>query len=234
MKPIIGIVGRCQNNDGCSLIATNDIVRNAIIKSGGIPILILPTQMVEYDNIEPDELSKMNAVEKKDLIEQLKICDGILLPGGSKIFEYDKVICKYAIENDVPILGICLGMQIMSCYDKEDSLKRIESDINHNQKGINYVHEIVTRPNTILNEILGDNREVNSRHNECITTSSHYIVSAISEDNIIEAIEYPFNTFNIGVQWHPESMINYDEIQFNLIKEFIYFSKKKLVLKNKN
>ena len=112
MKPIIGIVGRCQNNDGYSLIGVVDQLRNAVIKCAGIPILILPTQLIEYDNIKEDTPNKLTEEEKEDLIRQIKLCDGIIIPGGTKIFEYDKFICKYTIKNDINTLGICLGMQI--------------------------------------------------------------------------------------------------------------------------
>ena len=71
MKPIIGIVGRCQNNDGYSLIGVVDQLRNAVIKCGGIPILILPTQLIEYDNIKEDTPNKLTEEEKEDLIRQI-------------------------------------------------------------------------------------------------------------------------------------------------------------------
>ena len=89
-KPLVGIVARKVDN----IYKVNENVVKKIIKCGGIPILILPTN-------------------SKDLLNVLNICDGIVMPGGSDIYEYDRFICKYATENDVPILGICLGMQIM-------------------------------------------------------------------------------------------------------------------------
>lgn len=222
MKPIIGIVGRAIDNG----IFVKDEIRNAVIKSGGIPLLILPTQTLEFNNILEDEDNGMSIIEKKDLLDELKLCNGIIMPGGSKIFNYDKYICKYAIENNIPILGICLGMQIMACNDAYNSLKKIEKEINHNQIGIKYVHKVTTRPNSILNDIFGDTIIVNSRHKEYVTNIGNYIITGISEDNIIEGIEYPFNVFNVGVQWHPESMINYDIKQFDLFKKFIEHSKK--------
>lgn len=47
------------------------------------------------------------------------MCNGIVMPGGCKIYYYDKFIAKYAIENDIPVLGICLGMQILASVDCE-------------------------------------------------------------------------------------------------------------------
>ena len=61
MKPIIGIVGRCQNNDGYTFVGVIDTLRIAILECGGIPILILPTQKIEYDKCLPTDVSNMNS-----------------------------------------------------------------------------------------------------------------------------------------------------------------------------
>ena len=183
-KPIIGIVGRKDNE----IIKVNNSIVKAIIKCGGNPILILPSNRL------------------KDI---LKICDGIVMPGGTDIYDYDKYICNYAIENDIPLFGICLGMQIM--------VNTIELNIkNHN----NVTHKITTIKGSIIGKIIG-NSYVNSRHNYHVVDVGNYKVTAYSDDGIIEAIEYPNKKFNIGVQWHPEDMIDFDIKQFNLIKELI-------------
>lgn len=182
-KPIIGIVGR-KNND---IYKVNKSLVNKIIVSGGIPLLILPTNF-------------------NDLNKILEICNGIIMPGGSTIYDYDEYICEYCKKNDKPVLGICLGMQIM-CSEHLDNTK-----CNHQ----NVIHKIVTKKGSFINKVIGDTL-VNSRHNECITKSNDYIVTARSTDGTIEAIEYPFNKFNVGVQWHPEDMQS-NEIFVEFIK----------------
>src|SRR5574344_2159381 len=87
--PIIGISRRCEDN----YIKINNSIISAIEKCGGIPIMIIPNS---------------------DIDKVLKLCDGLLLPGGVDVTSTDKYICEYAIKNDIPILGICLGMQVMS------------------------------------------------------------------------------------------------------------------------
>lgn len=218
MKPIIGISGRCQIVNNKSYMGLYDELRIAIIKLGGIPILILPTETIEYAKI--NTTVDMNFTTENDLIKELDLCDGIIIPGGDKEFYYDKVIIDYCIKKDKPILGICLGMQMMGLYDK-GNLAKIKG---HNSNEL-YVHNVKIKKDTLLNEILGNEVKVNSRHKECITNTNKYKISAISEDAIIEGIEYPFNTFNIGVQWHPELMINYNEKAYKLLKEFINASK---------
>ena len=171
-KPIIGIVAR--KND--KFYKVNENIVKKIVKNGGIPILILPTN-------------------SNDLLNVLNICDGIVMPGGSDIYEYDRFICKYATDNDIPILGICLGMQIM----EEAYLTKTKT---HHQ-GIN--HNIITEKGSIINRLIGDTL-VNSRHNDCISNVDNYYITARSLDGCIETIEHKTNRFNVGVQWHPEDL----------------------------
>lgn len=171
-KPLVGIVARKVDN----IYKVNENVVKKIIKCGGIPILILPTN-------------------SKDLLNVLNICDGIVMPGGSDIYEYDRFICKYATDNNVPILGICLGMQIM----EEEYLNKTKTL----HQGVN--HKIITKKESIINKAVGDTI-VNSRHNECITDTNNYDITARSTDGCIEAIEHKTNRFNVGVQWHPEDL----------------------------
>ena len=63
---------------------------------------------------------------------------------------------------------------------------------------------------------------VNSRHKEQVKNSGIYKVVARSDDEVIEAVEYNGNTFNIGVEWHPEDMKE-QQILFN---EFVNTIKK--------
>lgn len=171
-KPLIGIVARKIDN----IYKVNENVVKKIIKCGGIPILILPTNF-------------------NDLLNVLNICDGIVMPGGSDIYEYDRFICKYATDNNVPILGICLGMQIM----EEEYLNKTKTL----HQGVS--HKIITKKESIINKAVGDTI-VNSRHNECITDTNNYDITARSTDGCIEAIEHKTNRFNVGVQWHPEDL----------------------------
>ena len=101
-KPIIGIVGRIEKVDNPlynrNVMSVVEDYRKAIIGSGGIPILILPTDTATFARFKEDyfeeEMLEENETVKEDLIAQIKLCDGILIPGGCKIFEYDKFICK--------------------------------------------------------------------------------------------------------------------------------------------
>lgn len=234
MKPLIGIVSRPHRDDdgGCEL-GIMDTYRNAVVKNGGNAICILPTQYFIYEENSPYHTPKMTNDEIEMLKNQLSLCSGIVMPGGSKWYEYDEIICKYCLENDIPILGICMGEQIMGnviLNNQEisgDKTIKNDSKINHMQPSKNYVHTVKINENSKLFQIIGNTEiKVNSRHNYHIESKEAFNVVATAPDGIIEAIEYPNKRFAIGLQWHPESLIEFDDNANKIFKIFIEEAKK--------
>ncbi len=239
-KPIIGIVGRpdITGNDE-EVIGVYEHYRKAVIKKGGIPILLLPNQNLIYETTKPREMPKLTIDEKEDLIKVINMCDGLIMQGGSKWYEYDEFICNYAIDMDIPLLATCLGMQIMGKVDNDrnniDDYATFENDttIDHFQKGIKYVHQIKIEENTLLSLIIDElHIDVNSKHNRHIKKCNSFKVAAVASDGIIEAIEYPWKKFILGVQWHPEKMIDYDEKADKIFSKFIKEASRQLNLEN--
>lgn len=227
MKPLIGIVGRCgfTNNDEVNNIRIPEKYRICIIRSGGVPFGIMPPQIVEYQDSIPSDLDKLSDDEKEILIRQLDLCDGILFPGGLKRFEYDIFILNYALEKNIPILGICLGMQIFSMVDGDGNqilnLKEIDSEIEHSAYDLSLVHEVVISKDSKLYSILRkDKFMVNSRHRMMVNFPGTFKVYGKSSDGVVELIERDDKKFAIGVQWHPEMMID-DEDQQKIFKAFV-------------
>lgn len=141
-------------------------------------------------------------------------CDGFILPGGDNK-TIDNLIIRYAYNNDIPILGICLGMQSMGEYfgGKLIPIK------NHNSKE-SYAHKITIDEDSKLYNILKIKKlTVNSRHNYKLINSSLKISSY--NDETIESIEDNTKKFFIGVQWHPESRLNYDIYSKKLFDSFL-------------
>ena len=160
----------------------------------------------------------------KDEDFYLDLIQGLFIPGGSKFCEYDRYLLERAIEKNIPVLGVCLGMQLMSCYKEDVILEKIEdSNIEHNvDLSVKYAHKVKIDRNSKLYGILQkDEINVNSFHNYSVTPNEIYKTVARSEDGIIEAIEYPSKTFNMGVQWHVEKMYDYDEDAKKIMDCFI-------------
>lgn len=201
MKPTIGITCRTIKNDDRDILKVNKSIVDYVIKSGGIPLLIL---------------SDMD----------FSIFDGFIFPGGYSWENLDEKILKYAFDNDIPALGICAGMQLIASMDKFGNVldNCIAIGNNHHQSKDEYVHEITINKG-ILFDILGSNKIiVNSRHNDTVNLNDNFTVDAKSPDNIIEAVHIPNKTFILGLQWHPEDL--HDEYSEKIFKYFIEKCKK--------
>ena len=152
----------------------------------------------------------------------LNNCDGIIFQGGSDIYPYHFQILDYAIKNNIPVLGICMGHQIIGLYSinsqNEEELIKVD---NHNNKDLK--HKITTTKDSILNKTLGDNPLVNSRHEYALKeVKLPFKVTALSEEGIIEGIEYVDNNhFVIGVQFHPEDLENTENFYNFFLKEVL-------------
>lgn len=198
---IIGIVGRDEDVNGTKIQA---IVKNNLKylhnRCSYIGIFV-------FDNNDSVDYDVLN------------LCDGIIIQGGSDIYPYHFQIVEYAINNNIPLLGICMGHQIIGLYNQ----KLAESDLvkidNHYSK--DELHLVNLTPGTYLEKILGKSIYVNSRHlYKLDSVSEPLIVSAKSTDDVIEAIEWiDDDHLIIGVQWHPEDMNNMDDLYNFFISE---------------
>ena len=150
----------------------------------------------------------------------LKLCDGIIIQGGKNIYNYHFNIIEYAINNNIPLFGICMGHQIIGLYSTTKNENDLVEIDNHND---NKLHKINIKENSILYKLFGNNLYVNSRHlYKLDTINKPFNVSAYSDDNVIESIEYiDDNHFILGVQWHPEDMKNMESLYNYFIKEVI-------------
>ena len=174
--------------------------------------------------------------------------DGLVLPGGGDIdptryhegnqgsknidrlrdgLEID--LLNQALEADLPVLAICRGLQILNVADGGSLIQDLPAGaIQHRsipeaQKGRHpAVHRITVEAGTELASIIGPGvHDVNSRHHQAVNQKgNHLVVSARSDDGVIEGLERPDRTFVVGVQWHPEDRILVSESARKLFEAF--------------
>ncbi len=220
---LIGIVGRTYyNQDKQTIIQTHDALRRTLMKYNDvICITIHPTEDIDYFSIEPGTDNVNNKIDY--LLDK---CDGFIIPGGTYANNLDEYVIKYAIKNDKPLLAICLGFQMLCnifAQDRNDfDMTRFNKTSNHYAPSNEYKHKVILKDNTLLKDILKEDEiNVNSVHHNFVNFPlKELIISSISDDNIIESVEYPNKKCIIGVQWHPEYL--FDD---NSKKIFDYFLK---------
>ncbi len=225
MKPVIGVAVRYQHlSDNRCIIYMAESVRKTLQKAGADIFAITPVQDINYMDTKIEEFPELTEEEKQIINDNLDKCDGLFLPGGIKFTPYDRYMLEVAIEKKIPTLGVCLSMQMMSCYQEDIKLEPVNTEIhNHNQEDDNILtHKVYIDKNSKLYEILGKTEiMVNSFHKYHALENHIYKTVAKSSDGLIEAIEYPANFFNIGLQWHPEISYNFDENSKKIIDYFI-------------
>jgi len=204
---------------------------DALVRAGAAPVLI-------------------PALGEAEVVSRLfSALDGLLLPGGDdpspETFgqepapglgdidpDRDKAelaLCNHALQSELPILGICRGIQILNVAAGgtliQDIPTQAPSPIQHRQRSFGPVatHTIHIEPHTRLHEIFGGGRiRTNTYHHQAIgRVADGFIVSARSEDGIIEGLERKGNPFILGVQCHPESLAPVDPRFQKLFDDFV-------------
>ena len=201
-KPVIGVTP-------CSRV--DDYVES-VKRAGGEPVVL-------SNDDDPNEV--------------LDRVDGILLTGGLDVDPalYDQAphpttetaperdrfeipLSREAVERDVPLFAICRGVQVLNVAEGgtlvQDIPSAIASDLQHSidQPKDRIAHDVTVTPGTRLAAALDETSTcaVNSRHHQAVgTVAPSFVVSAVSPDGIVEAIERPASQFCVGVQWHPEN-----------------------------
>lgn len=226
-KPVIGLVAKHRKTDS---IRTNSLIRDeykqAIFDNGGVAIGILaPNEEIMFtdDNWKHYE----DKLDKDNIIEQIKLCDGIILMGGSETEVYEPFIAKYCYDNNIPCLGVCAGQNnIVRALG--GTIFKIDNPKKHMRPSDAYVHSIrVTNENSKFYSMIKEKQiKVNSRHKNVVENNPLLEVVAVCDDNYKEVVEAKDKDFYIGVRFHPESLYKIDENMNNIFKSFIATCKK--------
>ncbi len=226
MKPIIGILSTSEDTQA-------DYIK-AVERAGGTPI-VLP--MVEEIRTLDPIIDKLNGIiftggsdinphcykdyPKYGLGKVLPKRDGFEVPLALSILN----------DSNISILGICRGMQLLNVVTGGSLYQSLEKEnpisFNHWMKDIypryHPSHEVTIEKSSKLFSIFNkDKIFVNSFHHQGIKTLGKGFQPVMTaDDGTIEAIEFPGKRFIIGVQWHPEMMIDTYPEYLNLFRTFV-------------
>ncbi|HJK86464.1 MAG TPA: gamma-glutamyl-gamma-aminobutyrate hydrolase family protein [Candidatus Megaira endosymbiont of Nemacystus decipiens] len=168
-----------------------------------------------------------------DINSTLNLIDGLIIPGGDEDIhpkfygeeisyhkmktnntraKFELSITKAALDLNMPLLGICNGMQVINTVLGGALIQHIpdyhNSEINHEQPPPKDkpTHSVIIKESTILSSLSTTNEiMVNSTHHQAIEKlGSGLVVSGVAPDGIIEAVESTKHKFVLGVQWHAE------------------------------
>lgn len=219
MKPVIGITGTLNFSEVEGLPRVKHTLRTeytkAVLATGGAPV-VLP--LATKDSV-------------RDIVSHL---DGVILSGGADIpaeafganphpscrylpaerWNSERLWLRAAQELGVPVLGICLGMQVINVAGGGSLIQDLPTQFPtahpHAGPGIGFQHEVAIEPNSWLASAAGSpSVTVTSAHHQSIDRLAEgYRVTATARDGVIEAIEHTGSPFVVGVQWHPERCLD--------------------------
>lgn len=205
-----------------------------------------------YPDIEVIDVYKK---ERKFIDSVLNISHGLLLSGGVDVHpgrfgraeDADKCeidldrdtlefhLIEQSLNNKMPVLGICRGMQMLNVATGGSLIVDIPSEVkNHldHQNGLpeDSYHRVVIEENSLIYDLLNSKEEiVNSNHHQAIDKLGKNLkITSKTFDGIIESIEWENPTdksWLIAIQWHPERLIN-ENASKPILDEFIKMTKK--------
>lgn len=230
---LIGVTTRrTASRSGAPWISLAEAYLQAIVEAGACPVVI-PVGLAE-----------------EELAALLARLDGVLFTGGGDLNprtyggewlpdlkevndDRDRVelyLLQKVLEDGVPFLGICRGIQVInvglggSLY--ADILSQypgaIQHDFHSDWPRDYLAHEIQVRPGSRLRHILGQSSlQVNSLHHQGIRgLAPGLLATARAPDELIEAVELTDHPFGLAVQWHPECLTDHKPMR-NLFRAFV-------------
>ena len=181
--------------------------------AGGLPVLLPPLPPGTDDATMAALLARV---------------DGVMLAGGVDVepARYDAephptvqaprpdrdstelVLARLCADRDVPLLGVCRGMQVMAVAAGGRLEQHLPDRVGHDRHapapGTYAEHVVRTVRGSRLASLLGEQVTVPTYHHQGLLSHPGLVESAWADDGVLEAVEDPDARFRVGVQWHPE------------------------------
>jgi putative glutamine amidotransferase len=242
-RPRIGITMRLEMETNRFYLGRD--YSEAIESYGGVPVHLALIPKADY------------------IAEVMASLDGVLLPGsntdvdphyygeephhrlGTVIPEKDeteRLVLEAVEANQLPLLGICYGMQALNVYRGgtliQDIQSQTERSIKHEQgaPASRNSHSITVAKEGILASLAADSStagdpRVNTSHHQALgSIGRDLIATAWAADGIVECIEDTRpDRFVLGVQWHPELTRGFDRLSQKIFEHFVGVCKRRSV-----
>jgi putative glutamine amidotransferase len=118
-------------------------------------------------------------------------------------------LMKAALDRDVPLLGICRGMQVLSVVRGGSLVQHLPDAVGHERHrpapGTYGMHDVRLEPGSLAHRLLGDHVSVPSYHHQGLASPGDLSVTGWADDQTPEVVEDPSLRFALGVLWHPEA-----------------------------
>jgi putative glutamine amidotransferase len=118
-------------------------------------------------------------------------------------------LMRAALDRDLPLLGICRGMQVLSVVSGGSLTQHLPDLVGHERHrpspGVYGHHGVHLAPGSIAHRLLGDEVSVPSYHHQGLASAGSLTVTGWADDESPEVVEDPSRRFALGVLWHPEA-----------------------------
>lgn len=235
MSVLIGVVSNKKMVEGKLQSAVYFDYVHSIEIAGGTPLIIPLIDQEEYMDSILNHLDGLlfpggGDVHPKWFNQEIHPSCGTI---HEELDSFEIKLIKKALKRDIPLLAICRGVQVLNIACNGDIYQDLTEYPNHDESIIHSqeytdiayhlpIHEVSINKDSLLYNIFGDQANTNSFHHQVI----HHIgdglkCTATTKDGVIEGLEGINNRFVVGVQWHPEKMVDTSIEQLNLFKQFI-------------
>ncbi len=234
-RPNIGVtpdLGQTSSSPPLPQYELKAAYADAVVRAGGLPLVLPHAEDRAVIDAYLDRISGLLVtggafdIPPEAYGETPREGLGPLKEGRTR---FETTLLQAALSRNMPVLGICGGMQLLNVVLGgtlvQDIRRELPNARDHEQKHdrTQPAHPVEVKEGTLLGEYVGKGQlMVNSTHHQAVKrVGEKALISAVSPDGVVEAIEAQSYAFAIGVQWHPELLIESVPSHLGLYRAFV-------------